>query len=272
MNYFIEGLQGSGKSTMVDKVAKKYPGCTVFREGDYSPVDLAWCAYVSEEEYQSITDKYRDICTLIEEKSHTENDHRIICYTQVITDISGFHKDLEQYEIYNGRRSLSEFKEIVFSRYKRWNGKNMIFECALFQNIIEDMILYRNASDQEIMEFYSELEEVIRDRNFRILYLETDDIEDNIQVIRKERSDDNGNEMWFPLMLAFFDTSPYAIKRGISGEEELLKHFAHRQELELRICNEFFSDRLVLLRSKSLFSFSLEKKCDKIPIIEMTFE
>ena len=201
MNYFVDGLQGSGKSTLVGKLARKYPDNAVFREGDYSPTDLAWCAYVTDEEYQLIIDRYSDIRGLIEEKSHTEDDHKIICYTQVITDVPGFHKDLEQYEIYNGRRSLEEFKDIVFNRYKQWNGRDMIFECALFQNIIEDMILYRDASDQEIIELYSELGQVIRDREFRILYLETGDITDSIGVIRKERSDDNGNEMWFPLMM-----------------------------------------------------------------------
>lgn len=51
MNFFIEGLQGSGKSTLVNKISKKYPDHTMFREGDYSPVELAWCAYVTEEEY-----------------------------------------------------------------------------------------------------------------------------------------------------------------------------------------------------------------------------
>ena len=98
MNYFVEGLQGSGKSTLVGKLARKYPDNTVFREGDDSPTDLAWCAYVTDEEYQSIIDRYSDIRGLIEEKSHTEDDHKIICYTQVITDIPGFHKYLEQYE------------------------------------------------------------------------------------------------------------------------------------------------------------------------------
>lgn len=29
-----------------------------FREGDYSPVELAWCAYVSDEEYTRIIEKY----------------------------------------------------------------------------------------------------------------------------------------------------------------------------------------------------------------------
>ena len=49
MNYFVEGLQGSGKSTLLEKLARRYPACTVFREGDYSPVELAWCARVTKD-------------------------------------------------------------------------------------------------------------------------------------------------------------------------------------------------------------------------------
>lgn len=251
MNYFVEGLQGSGKSTLVEKKAKEYPSCKAFREGDYSPAELAWCAYVSLDRYAEILEKYSEIRGMIEEKSHVEGDHVIICYTQVITDVPGFHKDLEQYEIYNGRRDFDEFKEIVFSRFKNWNGDNMIFECSLFQNIVEDMILYRNASDEEIIQFYRELSDILKDKTFQILYLESEDIPGNIGIIRKERSDDKGNEMWFPLMMRYFDESPFAKANGVSGEEELLKHFAHRQELELRICREIFPGKVTVLKSKS---------------------
>ena len=49
MNYFVEGLQGSGKSTLVQRLSELNPDCTAVREGDYSPVELAWCAYMNEE-------------------------------------------------------------------------------------------------------------------------------------------------------------------------------------------------------------------------------
>ena len=250
MNYFIEGLQGSGKSTLVEKLSKRYPDSTVFREGDYSPVELAWCARVTKKGYAEILDKYDSIRALIEEKSYAEGNHIVICYTKVITDIPGFHKDLEQYEIYNGRLPFDEFKRIVFDRYRNWNGDDMVFECSLFQNIVEDMILYRNASDREILDFYEELAYIIRDKAFRIFYLKTENIANNIGVIRKERSDDKGNEMWFPLMMKYFDESPYAKSRGVSGEEELYQHFSHRQDLELRICKELFPDKVKVLKSK----------------------
>ena len=61
MNYFVEGLQGSGKSTLVKKLSDIHPKYLAIHEGDYSPVELAWCAYVSMNEYDSILEKYHAI-------------------------------------------------------------------------------------------------------------------------------------------------------------------------------------------------------------------
>ena len=188
----------------------------------HSPVELAWCAYAREDEYENILERYHGITAQIEEKSHKEGDHRIICYTQIITDIPGFHKDLEQYEIYNGRRSPEDFRTVILDRFSKWDTDQNIFECSLFQNIVEDMILY----------------------------LLTEDIPSSIGTIRKERSDEQGNELWFPLMLGYFNESPYARKNGLSGEEAMFSHFRHRQELEISICQEVFPDRLKVLTSK----------------------
>jgi len=253
MNYFVEGLQGSGKSTLLGKLANRYPANKVIYEGEYSPVELAWCAYVTKDKYAEILEKYSDIREMIEEKSYVEGDNVIVCYTKILTDVPGFHKDLENYEIYNGRLEFEKFKKVIFERFRNWDGDNMIFECSLFQNIIEDMILYRNASDDEILDFYRELANVIEGKPFHIYYLETENIADNIGVIRRERSDENGNEMWFPLMMKYFDESPYAKNRGVSGEEELYNHFSHRQELELRIIRELFPNKCTILKSKSYF-------------------
>ncbi len=251
MNYFIEGLQGSGKSTLVRKFSEKYTDYMAICEGDYSPIELAWCAYVDKATYEALLEKYNTIRSEIEKMSFKEDDHMIICYTKIITDVPGFHKDLEQYEIYNGRVSKARFREIVLRRFQNWYGDKNIFECSIFQNIVEDMILFQNCSDEEIIDFYKQVKEALSGKKYQILYLKTDDIPSNIDIIRKERSDDKGNEMWFPLMMQYFDNSPYAKEKGISGLAALLEHFKRRQELELRICKEIFEGNYKVLCSKN---------------------
>ena len=111
-------------------------------------------------------------------------------------------------------------------------------------------MLFRIASDEEILAFYREIRKALEGKEYRILYLRTRDIAGNLEIIRKERSDEKGNELWFPMMLGYFDNCPASELHGLFGEKALMDHFAHRQELELRICREVFPDRFIILNSK----------------------
>ena len=124
-NYFVEGLQGAGKSTMVRLLSNKLPEYKVFREGDYSPIELAWCAYVTKMHYSDILERYSTLEPEIANKTVDEGDHKIICYTQILTDVEGFHKDLEQYEIYNGNLDRNSFEQIILEKKKKECLKRM---------------------------------------------------------------------------------------------------------------------------------------------------
>ncbi len=255
MNFFIEGLQGSGKSTMVQRLSEHCGEYTPVMEGEYSPVELAWCAYVDEETYGGILRRYAAIHPQIEEKTVAEGDRRIICFTKIRTDIPGFYKDMERYEIYNGRIPFEAFKSIVLTRYRNWRGDGRIYECALFQNIVEDMILFRQASDEEIMEFYRQVYDALEGREYRVVYLETEDIRASIDAVRKERLDEQGNERWFSTVREYFNASPYAMRHGLRDEEGFVTHLRHRQALELRLCREIFPEKAVVLKSKKTDAF-----------------
>lgn len=259
MNWFVEGLQGSGKSTLSRKMAEMEPAYTLIREGEYSQVELAWCAYLNEEQYQEIMKKYPEMREKIEEKTCAEGEKKIVCYTKIRTDNHEFYQDLEQYEIYNNRVSQEEFQDILLKRYRNWKQDGMIFECSLFQNTVEDMILFRNAPDEEIIAFYRKVREALEGKEYRIVILKAEDVRGNLAVIRKERSDEQGNELWFPMMIQYFNESPYAKARGVEGEEALIRHFIHRQELEMRLCEEVFPDKYNILTSKGYRDDEVEK-------------
>lgn len=251
-NYFIEGLQGSGKSTTVNRLSKQLPEYKVFREGDYSPVELAWCAYVTKSQYQDILKRYPSLENEIVTKTIAEGEHRIICYTQILTDVEGFHKDLEQYEIYNGNLDKDSFEKIILERYEKWDGQGQIFECSIFQNIIENQMLYLTMTDEEILDFYRRLKKILSGKSYQIIYLDVDDIRSAIEVIKKERSDENGNELWFPLMVRYIEASPYAKEHSLHGMEGLLAHLERRKALEHRIINEIFKHETIVAKNYKL--------------------
>ncbi len=250
-NYFIEGLQGAGKSTFVKKLSDCLNDYDVFREGDFSPVELAWCAYVTEKQYSVLLSKYPSLEKELKEKTVTEKEYKIICYTQILTDIPNFHKTLEKYEIYNGNLDKESFENIIFRRFRNWKGEGQIFECSIFQNIIENQMLYLMMTEHEILDFYKELKNILSDKLYKIIYLDMDDISNGINIIRKERCDNNGNEIWFPLMIQYMEESAYGKKYHLRGLEGLLWHMERRKALEHRIIDEVFRKNTVILKAKN---------------------
>ncbi len=249
-NIFVEGIQGSGKSTLVNNISKSNLWLKVCREGDYSPVDLAWCALMTKQEYENALEKYKSIKDEIIKYTVTEEEHYIVTYTRIITDIQGFHKDMENYEVYNGRKAWPELKEIILTRFRNFTEAGYLFECSFFQNIMEDLILFHMLKDDEIVEFYEELFELVDKQKFMLLYLQNDNLEENIKIIKKERSDDEGNELWYKMMLEYMASSPYGKKYGFSTFQDLVNHLKHRQELELSIIKKVIGENAIVLTAK----------------------
>lgn len=214
MNIFIEGLQGTGKSTFANHLAKRLPQYPVYREGDYSPVELAWCAYMGKEEYEDILREYASLGKEIEKNTTKEDDKYIVSYTRILAENPQFYKDMEAFEIYNGRVDFHVFCRTVMKRYRQYDGKNGIFECSFFQNAIECMMLFYEMSDESIIDFYRKAFAVMREKNFLLVYLDSEEIKDNILLIKKERTDEKGVECWFPLIMEYLKTSPYGMSKG----------------------------------------------------------
>ena len=249
-NVFVEGIQGAGKSTLVGHLAKALPQLHVCREGDYSPVDLAWCAYMTQEQYEAVRDRFPSLKEEIARNTVREGDRVIVTYTKIHTDDRSVFETFEAYEIYNGRKTLRDLKEIVLSRYRRFQDSGYLFECAFFQNVVEDLILYHQLGDEEILSFYRELWKEVDKVHFLLVYLYSEKMEENINLIRKERCDSEGREVWYEMMMDYLRRCPYGKARGLNSFEDLTAHLAHRQQLELRIIRDVIGDAAVILPAK----------------------
>ena len=250
-NIFIEGLQGMGKSTLLQAISQKAPEYHVCREGDYSPFELAWCTWMTEKEYRKSLQKFQSLRKEISMHTFREGEHYIVTYTKILTDAAGFHQYFGEYEIYNGRKPLRELEEIILSRYRKYTGTGCLTECAFMQNIMEELILFQQLDDDEILSFYERLYDAAACRDsFLLLYLYSGNIAENLEIIRRERSDAQGNQLWHDLMMSYLASSPYGRKHGYTGPEHLMQHLRHRQQLELRVINEILKGRAAVLPAK----------------------
>lgn len=251
MNLFIEGLQGSGKSTLTNKLAKRYTDYPVYREGDYNPAELAWCALLTQEQYEKALIRYEYVKEDIVRHTTIENGTYIVAYTLILAENRQFYQDMEQYEIYNNRVCFSRFHDVIMRRYQMYDKRNGIFECSFFQNSIETMMLFYEMSDNAIYDFYREAFSYLKDKNFRLVYLDNENIRENILQIKRERVDEHGVECWFPLMIEYLKTSPYGKRMGYQDLDGLVEHLARRRELELGIIRDIIGTQAVILKAKS---------------------
>lgn len=249
-NIFIEGIQGTGKTTLLRLLGQQLPDYHVYWEGDYSPVELAWCTYMTEEEYQQAISDFPDLAEEIQKRTTKENEHYIVEYTRILAERRDFYEYMERFEIYNGRRPLEEFKQILLTRYTNFTGEGNVFECSFFQNTVEELLLYYDMSEQEILDFYREFFAALTDKNFVMVYLHSEQIEDNILQIKKERSDGNGVEMWYPLILCYLNDTPYGKKHPFEGVEDMAKYFRRRMQMELKIIEEVLGKQAIVVPAK----------------------
>lgn len=256
-NIFIEGMQGSGKTTLLETLSKRMDGYRTYREGDISPVELAWCSYLTQEQYDRILCSFPELWDRIEAHMKREDGHCIVAYTRVQTENAEFYRYMEQFEIYNGRRPWDEFQEIILRRFLAFREEGNLFECSFLQNIVETMLLYYELPEEEILTFYRKLfSKVDRDR-FVMVYLDSEKMEDNLKQARKERVDENGKEVWYELMLEYVRESPYGRKQEIMDGDVLIRHLRRRRKIEKRIIDKVLGDRCIVVLAKEYDTESL---------------
>lgn len=266
--YFIEGLPGSGKTTMARRLSKYLESTNedvvIYNEGDLHPVDLAWIAILKKEELDLLINRYPSLEKSIRENIKQFEDKFHLAYTKVKIDIKtkDFSDYCSKYEIYR-TEDVNDFLEEHLSLWKVFleenkdNDKTFVFECIFMQNHINELLLKYDMSMKDIIKYYKRFQEVLEDIEAKVIYIKQLDVDSTLSRITEERrtNDKSLYKDWIDLVTQYFEETKYGKVKGYVGYNGALKYFKDRQNIELEVLDKIKIDKKIV---------SLDKDYDEV--------
>jgi len=239
--FIVEGVPGSGKTTFARRLAQQFlkcnPNVNLFVEGDLHPADMAWCAMLTDKEYKGICDSYPWFVEELEQNKAAWNGYVIVAYTKIQNLDTKLYHYFESKEIYDGRIDTETFCGVHENRWKKFGQQAMginVFECALLQNSVNELLLFRCIDEDAISKYICKLISCVENLKPIIIYLNVD-TKSAIKRAAMERVDQDGNRVWESRVIQYITQSPYGIKNGFIGVEGMYNYFEKRKQIELKI-------------------------------------
>ncbi len=239
---FIEGLPGSGKTTFAKRLNTELNtrGYTVkqYSEGELNPIDLAWCALLTEEDFKTLTKKHPLLKHEFVKHSVKLDNTYAFAYTQCdhAYTTKAFYEDLEQYEIYR-TKDIDYFMSMHLKLWKQFdkNAKDdtiYIFESIYIQNHINELMLKYDYSNDDIETYLTTLMQNFNRITPVLCHIEQKHVEATIGKMAKERvsKDKTKYNDWIDNVITYIGNQPYAEKYNYTDYPGIIKYFSLRQK------------------------------------------
>ena len=250
----IEGIPGSGKSTFAKRIADFYIShglkVNLYNEGEFHPADLAWNACVPVKSLNDVLAPYESFRNEIDKNTHIEDDYAIISYTQVKTENAEFYKEMETYEVYDNRVPFDVFNRLHRKRWETFgsqakvNNELNIFECALLQNHVNELMLFHLADIDTIKKHINTIIQTVADLSPSLIYLSQPNVKETIERTAKQRVSENGR--WIDGVINYIENTPYGKLHGIKGFDGAVQIFEERKRIELEIVNSLPINAIII--------------------------
>ena len=240
MIYFVEGTLASGKTTAAEKL---YRQCvargehTVFHYEHTrdNPLDFTSRVFFSEDEYcvfekkintlyqahygkdyeygqQKLANSLEPFCEgrILHVPSLMCNDPQVNCYLQT----------LNKFQLCNGTLPAEQYRRLLSVRWKTFAegidpSVNYIFEGALLQNPLLDMIGWYQLSDAALAAFYRELLKPFEHLPICVLFITVGKKEDALRKAGQERQ--SSDPPWIENLISWVEFSPFGRHQHLTG-------------------------------------------------------
>jgi hypothetical protein len=248
----FEGIPGSGKTTTSQLLHKRFLengiDSNLFIEGCKHPIDLTFYAYLTLSEFETIIRKYQDQADWLKENSVIEDDYVLSPYK--IPEPYPYNEILIEYlrskEICYSSKPIvpfGTFKKVFIRRFERYieemlnKNQTTIFESVLLQHQIHDINrLYPDIIDNEIIEYLSNIADIIMPLNPVLFYISQSSVKESLTHT------------------AFIRSKPKW------STEDTIAYYERRKALELNAIKAFPFHSVILDNS----NYNWDKMCDDI--------
>ncbi|CAM2977103.1 adenylyl-sulfate kinase [Paenibacillus taichungensis] len=242
----IEGLPGSGKSTIAKMVSEilteQGKRVQLIQEGNLDhPADYDGVAFYSAEEFRALVDAHKAYKHILESKATAYQDGFLIPYRKMKEEFGVDFPDYVVQEIFNKDIYELPFEQNVKLITEKWRSFTesvisadddsiTIFECCFIQNPLTIGMVKTNQSREENVQYVLELERIVQPLNPLLIYIHQEDLAHTFNKAIHERPKE-----WSAGFVQYYTNQGWGLAKGYHGVEGTVKVLQARKELETEI-------------------------------------